>query len=435
VTVHNGPTIAGGDGQQGDEAFYKQELAPFLAANPTAHVERRGTRHLILGAWNDDTVSILLRRDAARLFDALNHVYLPPRFTAVWHSDSRDFEVIWDVLPADEEIRNRKFAFRFRDRTHVCEFGEASERLLAIAEASRPIRGGSATSYRNLDSLSLFIRERDISTSAENPDEASDVERFPTSFWIHDIEWNDSVIGELTRHINFYSHYFDREAPRILIHDPERAGATSGVDVKQFLLDSFPETVIARPLEPYLLLLFDATLAETDMFVRFLYHYQIIEYAAFYYLQEDQRDSVRRVLTSPALSLQLNEAVAQILDVLAESRMQDDQRLSAVVRQLVSPELIWKEIEPNLEYFIKDVVFDGGFKQTPLLKAGCTYEQFEQAWPKFPDALRKMRNALVHSREPRMGGVIAPTRANRERLRPWDPPLSRIAMEVIAGRG
>jgi len=98
---------------------------------------------------------------------------------------------------------------------------------------------------------------------------------------------------------------------------------------------------------------------------------------------------------------------------------------------MVDPKEIWKELQPYKDYFSADVVFDGGFSLPALIKADWEVGDFVAAWtPKFPDALRKIRNALVHAREMRMVNVISPTKANYDRLRPWIAPLSLAAMQV-----
>jgi hypothetical protein len=80
-------------------------------------------------------------------------------------------------------------------------------------------------------------------------------------------------------------------------------------------------------------------------------------------------------------------------------------------------------------------LFDGGFRLPPLIKDDWKKEDFFTAWtPKLPDALRKIRNALVHSREARMVNVIAPTRKNYHLLRPWIQPLQIIAYHTLVYR-
>lgn len=76
-----------------------------------------------------------------------------------------------------------------------------------------------------------------------------------------------------------------------------------------------------------------------------------------------------------------------------------------------------------------------GFTLSPLLKEGWRFDDFRSMWnPAYPQTLTKLRNSLVHARESWMTGVIAPTTANYERLRPWLGPLSLTAMQVMLFR-
>jgi hypothetical protein len=85
-----------------------------------------------------------------------------------------------------------------------------------------------------------------------------------------------------------------------------------------------------------------------------------------------------------------------------------------------------------MKVFADKVEFDGGFTANALVKDDWELEDFKSAWsPKTQHTLRKIRNALVHAREARMSEVIAPTRANQARLRPWTNLVSIMAQQVI----
>jgi hypothetical protein len=124
-------------------------------------------------------------------------------------------------------------------------------------------------------------------------------------------------------------------------------------------------------------------------------------------------------------------AAARAQEAFADSRMTDEQKFDALIQHNVSPETIWKQIEPNLPAFCQDTIFEGGFILGAILKQGSTLDDFQQIWPTFPYALRKIRNSLVHSRENRSSKCIAPSGANYGLLRPWIPLISSAAMEAI----
>lgn len=72
----------------------------------------------------------------------------------------------------------------------------------------------------------------------------------------------------------------------------------------------------------------------------------------------------------------------------------------------------------------------------PIISEDTTIKSFSEGWysrtaATLRNALRSIRNALVHGREKRFGPVIAPTRGNDRKIDPWLPVIRRIAEQVI----
>jgi len=264
----------------------------------------------------------------------------------------------------------------------------------------------------------------------EHPETGFAKDIIPTSFWIHVVDWDESIVLELARNLNFYMYYFHRSTPRILIHE-EQPTSTTSTPLVRYPFGPFPNTISGRPLDPYLLGLWQSSVT-ADPFLRFLYNYQILEYSAFYYVQDGIRRKLENILRSPEMPLRAAEAVHAILDIVSEARQDDEAKFAAAIKQLVNPEALWKEIAQNMDSFSSDTKFDGGFEVSALLKNGWALDDFKAAWiPKFPEALRKIRNALVHAREARMSKVIAPTASNYSKLRPWTTLISVAAMHTM----
>jgi len=326
-------------------------------------------------------------------------------------------EVIWTFLPTGSEFLGRSLEFRFKDRTYKCEFAKASDRLMQIAASARPVDSPSATFYRNL--LNLAVTP------------PAPAQWTPVSFWIYEVDWNEDEIVELIRHLNFYMMYFDRTSPYILIHEEPRVAPLSSTTVR-FIAGSFPEKIAGRQLDPHLLGLWESTLEATDIFRRFLSNYQILEYAAFYFVQEGVFQTIKRVISSPDAPARVADAAKQIMDAVVDYRVDDETKLVAVVRQIVDPAILWSEIEANRDFFSRDLEFAGGFGLTALIRTGWGLEDFKAAWiPKFPDSLRWLRNGLVHAREARVVKTIMHTRENYEKLRPWASLASLAASQVL----
>ena len=224
--------------------------------------------------------------------------------------------------------------------------------------------------------------------------------------------------------------YFDRETPSIVVH--ETAAAQPGpLYPERYPSDSFPEVVNARDLNQHLLSLWESA-SSGDTFLRFLHYYQILEYAAFYHIRDDVMQTIQRVLTEPDTPARPYAAAQQILEAMVADRIQDDQKISEVIRRSVSEDELWKELSTDRHAFSVDVTFDGGFTLPAIINTTSGTPDLTQLWRQgFPNALNRIRNALVHARESRQSTMIAPTRANRDRIVPWLGPLSFTAARVM----
>lgn len=139
-----------------------------------------------------------------------------------------------------------------------------------------------------------------------------------------------------------------------------------------------------------------------------------------------------RILSTPDIHADPDKYIPGLLDTAVQSRQADEAKLNKVVETRCSPETVWKELQQNLSFFTKKQEFDGGFVIEPFISEDMTLESFSSMWiPKTPDTLRKIRNALVHGRESRLGGTIAPTRDNDLKIDPWVSVIQRIAEQVI----
>ncbi len=401
-------------------------LTEFFTRNPESTCVEEEGAYIIRKPWADDTIAVRVPKEAKSVLDALNSVRLPPRFTAIWHTDTGDLEFIYGPLPKDDQIRSRSFSFAFRGGSYKCEYRDASDRLALIGGAARPIGPSSGTEHRNISAIRTFSRLSRVASEAGKP---LDFEL--TSFWVRAVGLPETDVPELARHLNFYMLYYDRESPRILVHEEPITRQRLERPVR-YPRGPFPSNLSGRPLDPYLLTLWESAVTAPDPMRRFLYNYQILEYAAFYYLREEMSGAIRRILGAPDLTDRVTEASRQILDVIVDDRANEDAKIASVFQQSVDPANVWCEIEPKAAFFAAATEFDGGCSLPALIKPGWTLEDFKASWlPKLPDALRKLRNALVHAREQRQSKCIAPTTNNQHLLRPWAAVAAAISNELI----
>ena len=411
---------------QAEAKYLRAKLQAFLCRNPEADVRAGGREPSVIRPWGEEAIEIPLRSDDEELLGALNAVRLPPRFTAIWHEDTREFEVIYTVLKRENHLLERRFEFRHRGSCYHCGFGPSSPRLRAIARKARPSGSPSHSNFRNLQPFYRFEH-----TLEEHPNVDYVTNGEPTSFWIRGIDgYDDDRIGDLLRNLNFHMSYFDRHTPIILIHE-ESVASHRVNDLHRPNIASFPESLSGQDIDQHLLILWESA-REGDPFLRFIQYYQILEYAGFYHVKDKVRREIERAIVAPDAASRPNRVAQQILDAISADRRQDEAKINEMIEECVDLQEMWNILDGSLVAFSEDVELDGGFILPALVSASTGYEDFAQSWNRqFPLALHRVRNALVHARESRQSTTIAPTTANHSRLSPWLLPLSQTAARVM----
>ena len=242
------------------------------------------------------------------------------------------------------------------------------------------------------------------------------------------MHWNDEATVSLCRHLNFYMSYYDAYSPIIAMHAPKQEG---GEPRERYIAGSFPKTIVAAELNSNLMH-FWAGSRSGDVFRRFLYCYQILEFASFYFVEDNIKRAVRKALATPHIRDEMDNLIIEIIDCVQESRIWEGNKMDALIKDVVNPDLIWREIEKNKEYFCSSIEFDGGFVLKPLVVDKTTSETFKHEWhDKFNKTIRLIRNALSHGKEQSMSSVIAPTPTNFANIQPWAALISVAAGEVV----
>lgn len=411
-----------------DEAAEK--LAPFFESNPYSTIDRAEDdpgKLQISKPWGDTSVAIIIGDGFDRIAAVLNAVVLPERFSAVWHRDLRKLEVIWTAykLPAVwQEIFGRKFKFEHEGRQHHCEFGVSSDHLLILAEFVQPLTI-SETIHRNMQSMRALVIAQARGRGTPNLDQ-------PRSFWIDNIDWDEGAVLDLVSHLNFFMSYFDGLSPSVLVHDtPDEPLVPKRT---RYIRGKFPAEISSRPLDENLLSFWSFASGGNPM-LRFLLYYRILEYAAVHFIDDSIRDELRKLILSPDLRSDLAKSVENIVGAMSGSKLSDAQRLQALMRSVIDPALLWRDIKANIGFFSKDTNFDGGFSVKAMVNANDTEASFRaRGLENLADTFRKIRNALSHGKDQETAGVIRPTRKNFELFSQWVHLIATAAGEVVLYR-
>lgn len=420
-------------------AEVKPLFESFLKANTSATLEEhefiQGKRPAIKTPWGDESLVLDIGPQAKHLAEVLEQVYLPERFTAIWHRDTKDLEIIWtasELADPWKELGKRKFDFVRGGHTYVCEFSISSVRLITIAAHFVPLTS-SGTNHRNLFSYRMWAedasKEVKKDQEKEKEDEKSKNRGIPRSFWIRGIEWNEDEILDTVRHLNFYMTYYDHLSPQIVVHAPKTEAAMERRS--RYIHGTFPSKLDSKQLDDFMLLTWAAS-QEGDAARRFLYAYRAIEFASFSYLESNIRSEVRRLLSVPHALDNIRDIADAVATTLQKSKWDDVAKFTAVVTDVVDSKLIWKEINRNIGAFTQETRFEGGFVLPRLLAPGCREEDLSMH--QFGRVLRDIRNALAHGKDQKSAAVIAPTTRTFEQLTPWAAVASVAAGEIILYR-
>ncbi|MGD9538332.1 MAG: hypothetical protein AB7P52_15995 [Alphaproteobacteria bacterium] len=412
----------------------KRALAPYLEMHPESAVEEikqpDRPRLAITKPWGEEGLVIFLPDPLEPLADALNNVLLPESFTAMWHRDTRQLEVIWTAFPLKgpfADVAGRKFTFRFESCEHECQFGSSSARLLLIAEHTAPT-GMSATQYRNLQSYHQYI---DWQKQTAGKEDAPKWPGSPRSFWVHNFDWNAERALRFARHLNFYMTYYDSSSPDMLVWPPKSDDPKPRT---RYIIGQFPSLIDARLVEDDLLHYWDAS-RKGDAARQFVYAYRIIEYASYTHIGHDARLKVRQLLNAPHAFSDTAALAERVIAAALGSETDDIRRIFMLLEDTVNPGLVWREIAENRAAFENETRFDGGCVMKPLISKTETESTFvTNGVSQFAQSARQIRNHLSHGRDQKTQTSITPTVSNFRKLKPWVSVLSVVAGEVINNR-
>ena len=410
--------------------YFKERLTDFIANNPKSNIIKRKIRDkddiILEEPWEDKTISIgLYGKHVPQLIDTLNSLILPPRFSAIFHIDTNVAEFIWSAIPNDEEIISRSFNFNFNGSNYKCYYAQASAKLRILATHTLRRVWYSPYEHRNILSLRQYFRDRE-----EDPDQVENLT--PISFFIEGFNsYDETSLVELSKNLNFNMCYFDRKSPFIYIHSLTSSPESVNKPI-QYINESFPNIIVSMPKDPLLLDL-SSEAAQSAERMSYLYYYQVIERASYFYLGDSTKSKLNKLLNSPDIQNNTDIYIERITDtVLEDARADDDSKIEKVTKALCVPQNLWKEISSNIAFYSKPTSFDGGFTTNPIIPEGSDYSHFCSCWhPSLIHQIRHIRNALVHGREKTYGSTISPTLYNDQLLLPWVTIIRRIAEDII----
>ena len=231
--------------------------------------------------------------------------------------------------------------------------------------------------------------------------------------------------------------YFDRDTPSVQIFQKSYKKENFKVPCYS-LFDTFPDTINGTEIDNILLEIITVANNTAENRLSFIFYYQILEYASYYYLKSDIKDKLKTLLKQPDISYNSEEYSKTIIEEFKNHYKNNDDK--AKLDMLISEHVLLKdvkiELENNIDFFSKEIEFEGGFKLNPIMKNELTgIEQLpENTIKTIKENIVNIRNSLVHLRESRENKIILPTAKNDDLLTPYLYLLRRIAEKTIIER-
>jgi hypothetical protein len=386
----------------------------------------------IKNLWNDDSFVLRFKKETDLSF--FNDLHFPEELMASYSIKEGFIEVYAYPLDPNDDLIKRKFTFNYKGNSYKCSWENPTENFQKIATSFREEKEESRTSYRNLRQFRDYYRKNDL------PDFMSKYfeDKEPFNFFIKgDLKAIESEIIEFCRHINFYMTYFDRETPNIQIFQKSYKKENFQLPCYS-LFDNFPDTINGTEIDNILLEIITVANSTTDNRLSFIFYYQILEYASYYYLKSDIKHKLETLLKKPDISYNSEEYSKTIIEEFKNhfNTNNDKQKLELLLSEHVKLKDLKIELENNMEFFSKTIKFEGGFKLEPIMSNELKgIEQLaENTIKTVKENIVSIRNSLVHLRESRENKVILPTAKNDDLLTPYLYILRRIAEKIIIER-
>lgn len=395
--------------------------------NPSIEIVEETDHINISKMWDDST--FMCRLEKTTNFSPLANVSFPNELSAIYHKDTSTLEVIFSPILKNDPINERVFNFFYKGVEFKASFGEPTELFKIIATGFRETDNSSDTDYRNLRKFRDYYKQDTLPKYIQKYFE----NREPINFFIQgDFDKAASNFVAIAKHLNFYMHYYDRETPVLVIFEQEQ----DKEDYKTPCItksNGFPKVINFTTFDPVLIDLFQVSRRTANVRLKFIFYFQVLEYCAYYHLNDDLKKRLTNIIKRPDLLNNTNDYSKLLIEEFKDYFRQNDDsiKLEKLLLDFCTWHDIKHEIECNKEYFSIDLVFDGGLRIPALISDKETFETEPKGILKSAKGnIEKIRNVLVHLRESRENKVILPTPKNNNLLIPYLHLIQRIAEKI-----
>lgn len=394
--------------------------------NSSIEIEENGEIYKLTNPWNDKSISFHFAKN--QRLSPIKDIQFPEELVAIYHSAQKTMEFIFIPIATGEvsKFTNEKTLFNFKGVQFQCYFDISSKALEILAKSFVKGDAESDSYYRNLPIFYDYYSKNELYKKFFR--EASPISYF--------VKGNFNKINcdfvTLFKTLNFYRFYFDRYCSQIIIIKKQiktEKHEKPCYSKKQ----TFPSSINAKEIDPTILEIFSVARETKDIRLKFIFYYQILEFASYYYLNKKIQNKLSSILKKPEVSSMSNEYSKRIIEEMKDhfSSRDDSFKLETTITDYCTIDDIKLEIESNYEFFSKDINFEGGLFVPRILKNKEGIECLTDGdLIKVKTNIEKIRNVLVHLRESRENKVILPTETNNNLLVPYLYIVKRLAEKV-----
>lgn len=405
----------------------------FQKLNPHAEIIHEGDEFIIKELWLEERINFCISTKDQETIDLLNKIKIIPKYDAIFYVDENRIEFLLGFIPEEKleqenHFSHREFNLDFNELSIKCKFDKPSDSFWSLAKIFTREPGPMPDAMTQMSPFSDFLRMEDLPERIQRFFE----NRVPINFHITDIKINNETnFEQLFSHINILFHYYDRKSVIIQIRKDQTSEKEDDKPKNLELVEGhFPSHLAITNIDDIILQLLD-TARESSTRMKFLYYYQVIEYSSHTYIDESVKTKLRKQLRDPSIVTCSDDKIAELFNTIIDLNHHDDVKIKKVVEDYTDPELLWRELELNKEFFSSITSFEGGFVLNPLIADSTDLNSWKTMWhPKLIDSITKIRNCIVHARERRENKVILPSSSNNKKLEFYTLLIERIAESI-----
>ena len=397
--------------------------------NPNATFEDKEKHLVIKNLWNDNSFRIVIDKNTNNIDKLMDTVYLED-LIAIYHKNEDCIEFIYTPVDPKENLYQRRFDFNYTGETYECFFGISSEALEILAKGFQILEQPGKSYYRNLREYNDFFN------LSKQPNFVKEYfkNKKAISFYLKGrLSKLKNDFTHIIKSINFYLTYYDRNTPSIVLLQKESNKIEHKLPCYS-LSDPFPEVINAKSIETTILDILNTAHETRDLRLQFIFYFQILEYCSYYYLENDIRQKLFNILKRPDINLKANVYSKNIIEDLQDhfsKHRGSTQKMGKTILTYCAIDDIKLELRENIEYFCKDITFDGGLKISKLFRDKDGLNTItDNTLVTIQSNIEKIRNVLVHLRESKENKVILPSGDNDKLIIPYLFILRRLAEKV-----